>query len=92
MSAVVIPPLPGDAAALWLEDILVSTPVLSNKEFSRLGRVEEHTGLCGQTTASNILICSLLPYVWKALSPIRMKANHHHFHAPMKIQITTNKL
>ena len=52
------------AAALLVEcalNILVSIPALSNRDLSHLARVDEHTGLCGLTTARNNLFCSSLP-------------------------------
>ena len=41
--------------------ILVSIPALSNRDISHLAKVDEHTGLCGLTTARNSLICSSSP-------------------------------
>ena len=65
----VIPALAAaNAATLWVEgalNILVSIPALSNKDLSHLARVDEHTGLCGLTTARNSLVCSTLPPVQK---------------------------
>ena len=69
MSPVVIPALAAaNAAALLVEcalNILVSIPALSNRDLSHLARVDEHTGLCGLTTARNNLVCSSLPPVQK---------------------------
>ena len=69
MSPVVIPALAAaNAAALLVEcalNILVSIPALSNRDLSHLAKVDEHTGLCGLTTARNNLVCSSLPPVWK---------------------------
>ena len=69
ISLVVIPVLAAaEAAALRVEcalNILVSIPALSNKDFSHLARVDEHTGLCGLTTARNSLVCSSFSSVRK---------------------------
>ena len=46
-------------------NILVLIPALSNKDFSHLARVGEHTGLCGLTIARNSLVCSSFPSVQK---------------------------
>ena len=66
----VIPALAAaDAAELRVEcalNVLVSIPALSNKDLSHLARVDEHTGLCGLTTARNSLVCSSLPPVQKS--------------------------
>ena len=63
MSAIVIPAAAAPQVECGLK-ILVSIPALSIKEHSDLAKVEEHTSLCGLTTARNNLICS-------SLSPVR---------------------
>ena len=69
ISLVVIPVLAAaEAAALRVEcalNILVSIPALSNKDFSHLARVDEHTGLCGLTTRLHLL--HIIQNSWRPL-------------------------
>ena len=74
----VIPALAAaNAAALLVEcalNILVSIPALSNRDLNHLARVDEHTGLCGLTTARNKWFAPHFHLCGKALSFAHMPA------------------